>query len=416
MKLSIYLLIVFLFTTIILIMIGCKYDVAEPMWDKTTLTGIQPVITSISPSSGALPGVNIITIQGNNFRDSIVDNNVTFDATTAEVISSSNSSITVRRPNLVAVAATVKLVCTGAAIVAKMDQYRVDKVFEKFGLFADNIPLGAVSFYVDTLYVIGSDISYTTWKVTPDGQSTKLTLTGSARRFPTDVRIHNGILYWMGNNREILQVNLSTHVTSRWTQLPGGKFSKFGDFGSNNYFYAGGASTDLCIIPPNPPVSVTPTYEGEYATEEILAVRVYNGYVYVAARANTATPAKIWKHLIGTGAALGTRDPVLDMSTTGFASRLVRAISLSSTGTLYITTDAPNPILVWDGTTLDYFYKDICSHTINNNQSYWFGKQAYWGNQNYLYMIGQDTLAASAPAETWNILRFDMGTTGAPNY
>ena len=223
----------------------------------------------------------------------------------------------------------------------------------------------------------------------------------------------------MGNNREILQVNLTTRVTSRWIQLPqGGVVSKFGDFGSNNYFYTGATSTDLCIVPPTTAGTILSSVakEGEYIAEEILAVRVCNNYVYVASRTNGAAPAIIYKHLIGTGATLGSRQLVLDMSTTAFSSRSVKALSFSSSGTMFVITDAPNPILVFDGTKLDYFYKEIISHSVNNSTSYWLAKQAYWGTTNNLYLIGNDSLTATAAADRWNVLKVDMGTLGAPYY
>ena len=397
---------------------GCKYEVAEPMWDKPAPETTTPAITGIVPSQGTA-GVNFITIQGQQFSDSIADMSVYFNTTLAEIISLSHSSITVRRPNMFDPSATVKVISSKAYLAVKTGPYRVDKVFDQYGSFLDNVTLGPVCFNGDTMYVLETATPYYWFKVTPNGIKTRDTLTGSVRRIPYDVRIHNGILYWMGNNREILQVNLATRVTSRWIQLPqGGVVSKFGDFGSNNYFYTGATSTDLCIVPPTTAGTTLSSVakEGEYIAEEILAVRVFNNYVYVASRPNSAAPAIIYKHLIGTGATLGSRQLVLDMSTTVFSSRSVKALSFSSSGTMFVITDAPNPILVFDGTKLDYFYKEIISHSVNNSTSYWLAKQAYWGTTNNLYLIGNDSLTATAAADRWNVLKIDMGTLGAPYY
>jgi hypothetical protein len=412
-----FLLMVFIVLAVSMeLFVSCKNEVTQPSVTNFTVT--TPVLTGVVPASAAPAGVNTITIQGLNFSDSLSDMVVYFNSTVAENLSLSGSSITVRRPNMHDPAATIRVVSSKAYFAAKVSPYQVDQVLERFSSFFDNITLGALASNGDTLYVAGYLTPYTLYKVAPDGNKTTLTLTGSARRTPFDLRARHDTLFWMGNNREILRVNLKTFVTSRWTQLPQsiGALSKFGDFGSNGYFYTGAASTDLLIIPPNPPASMTTVNkEGEYTTEEILAVRAFSNDIYVASR-TVGAPMKIYKHAIGTAGALGARTLVLDMGTTIFSSALVRAISFSNSGKLYITIDAPNSLLVYDGSTLDYFYKGIISHTEGSTTAYWTGKQAYWGNQNYLYMIGNDTTSTSDAQYRWNLLKINMGTLGAPYY
>jgi hypothetical protein len=395
---------------------GCKNEIAQPTVSNFIPTS--PVITGVIPANGAPAGVNTITIQGQNFSDSLSEMVVYFNTTEAEAMSLSSSSITVRRPNMHALDASIKVVSSKSYKAISIGPYNVEQVFETFSTFLENIQLGAIAFNGDTLYTTEYLIPYTLYKVTPDGNKTALTLSGSARRTPYDLRAHNDTLFWMGNNREILRVNLKTLIASRWTQLPqGGPLSKFGDFGSNGYFYTGASSTDLCIVPPNPATSLTTVIkEGEYLAEEILAVRAFNNDIYVASRTVAGAPNRIYKHTIGTAGTLNSRTLVLDLATTTFSSVLVKAISFSNSGTLFITVDASNPLLVYDGATLDYFYKGILSHTDGAITAYWTGKQAYWGNQNYLYMIGSDTAAASTAQYKWNILKVNMGTAGAAYY
>ena len=45
---------------------SCKYDVAEPSWEKNYTLPSSPVISGVEPSE-ATPGVNTITIRGQNF-------------------------------------------------------------------------------------------------------------------------------------------------------------------------------------------------------------------------------------------------------------------------------------------------------------------------------------------------------------
>jgi hypothetical protein len=83
-------------------------------------------------------------------------------------------------------------------------------------------------------------------------------------------------------------------------------------------------------------------------------------------------------------------------------------LAFSANGTMYITIDNSNPLLVFDPSTgmLDYFYKGILPPN---------GKQCYWGSGNYLYMISNNP-ASTSKSSIWNIIRIDMGTAGAPYY
>ncbi|UCE05206.1 MAG: hypothetical protein JSW07_16525, partial [bacterium] len=213
----------------------------------------------------------------------------------------------------------------------------------------------------------------------------------------------DGNLYLLENNRAIDKVDLTVNTVTRWTRLPSGKVVKFGDFGNNGYFYAGGTRTDLLIIPFD--LSSTPVSAGFYATDEIFAIRVYNAYVYVVSRLyGSQDPVKIWRHPIEADGSVGSQELVLDWSTTGeFASRTIKSITISANGVMYIATDSPDPILIIDPKTMtvDFFYKNIVPA---------YCKHFCWGNETYLYMISGDTNFE----QEWTVYRIDMGTTGAP--
>jgi len=73
-------------------------------------------------------------------------------------------------------------------------------------------------------------------------------------------------------------VNLVTDTVSRWIQIrQSGKNIKVGDFGPTDYFYGGGVSTDLCIVPASASGVIDATLQGSYLSEDIVAVRVFNG-------------------------------------------------------------------------------------------------------------------------------------------
>jgi len=88
-----------------------------------------------------------------------------------------------------------------------------------------------------------------------------------------------------------------------------------------------------------------------------------------------------------------------------FASRTITTINFSENGTLYIGTDAPDPLLVVDPSTSnsDYFYKSILPS---------YSKHFYWGTATFIYMIcGNPGLG-----EEWTVYRINMGANSAPQY
>ncbi|MEJ5352614.1 MAG: IPT/TIG domain-containing protein [Melioribacteraceae bacterium] len=377
---------------------GCKYDVAEPMWDKEFQGAPIPKITSVNPPQ-ASAGVNTISIEGENLD--VNGTTVYFDNLSADIISSSQSKIVVRRPNLVSQSCYIKVVPNQALVVAKYGPYKIDKVVERYGSFLENLQLSVLAVdKSENLYVVETS-SRNIVKVTPDGSKSVI---GTITRTPTDARVGpNGKLYLLGNNRSIDMVDLTTGVTKEWIRLPSGRVVKFGDFDANGYFYTGGTRSDLVIIAPDLSLS----YAGLYSSDEILAVRVFNNYVYVVSRkAGTQDAAKIWRHPIISPGSLGARESFLDLSSfSEFASHTIKSITFSLEGKMFIATDSVNPILIYDSSLnqIDYFYKGILSP---------YCKYFYWGNENYLYMIIGDTAAG----QEWTVYRVDMGSKGAPYF
>jgi hypothetical protein len=306
----------------------------------------------------------------------------------------------------------VNVVPHGAIVVAKHGPYRIAPVLQQYGSFLDNVELRTVAVdNAENLYVVRANIvgSTTYWiidKVTPTGQKAIL---DTASRAPTDARIGpGGQLYLLSANREIERVNVQTGEVARWHRLSVNRQLRFGDFDTNGYFYAGGTRTDLYVITPD---AATSRAAGVYASDEILGVRVYNQYVYIAARVPAAAgappnPSSIWRHAIDASGNLGAKELVVDLGATAeFASRTVRAFTFSVDGTIYIATDSPTPLLIFNPATnrVDYLYKSIVPS---------YCKQFYWGTGNYLYMISGN----ATPAQAWTVFRIDTGKTGAPYY
>ena len=390
---------------------GCKYDVTAPLWDQPYTTPPIPQITSVDPAAEALPGISNIAIHGHNLMVRAADSSVSiatrvlFGSVEVEVASMDTNVLVVRRPNLVSDTAVIHILPHNAGGSASFGPYKIDKVIDNYGGFLQNLQLGAIAVdNTENLYVIESG----TRAVHVASSLTGNTLLGSAMSLtPFCARIApDGNLYVLENNRSIERVTLPAGTVARWTQLPAGKVVKAGDFGSSGSLYAGGLRTGLCIIPPNPPTSLPAAQmkvANIYATDEILAVRVFNGSVYVASRtAGSADPARIWKHPI-VADSVGAQSLVLDLGTTPYAFDLVTDIAFTSNGLMFIATaSASDPLLSFDPATsvIDNFYKGIVP-------PYCVGL-AKSGASHYLYLITGNT-AASQP---WTVYRVDVGSAG----
>jgi len=395
-----------LISIILILLVACsEYDVTSPRWEQDYEDVPVPVITSVNPADGAAAGVNTITITGENFLDVPDTNGVYFNNVPAEIISNSATSITVRRPNLVAEGANIKVVPNQTLVVAKHGPYKIDPVINAYGSFLDNLALYAVT--VDpneNLYAVESGTPHNIIKVSSTGEKETLGTTSYA---PNRAVIGpDGRLYLTrSNNREILVYDETTDTeASRWTRLPRGITVSHGLFDTEGYFYAGGDGGGLVSVAPNPDINDPAVNEtGYYDNDEILGLTIYQNYIYLAvliSSPDTEHPElAVWRHSLGGAGTVGDMELVLDLSANEIsASRTITSINFDANGNLFIGTDADDPILINPAGTnnIDYFYKNILPSNC---------KQFYYGSGNYIYMIvGDDILGV-----TWELHRVDMG-------
>ena len=383
-----------------LIIAGCEYDVTQPQWDKPYTEPSTPVITGTNPEQVILPGINTITIQGHDFAAQPEINEVWFNTTAGEVISTSDTRIVVRRPTVLD-SCQVKVVSHEALVTVTYNKkFFVEPVVESYGSFLDNVSLSTIS--VDdqeNVYVVET-ASRNIYRVASSGEKAML---AQALRTPTDASVGiDGQLYLLKNNRAIDVLDNATLTVDRWTQLPRGYVVSYGDFDSEGYMYVGGDRTDIVAIAPDLSVQLDP---GFYPDDEILAIHVSGSDLYVASRPTQSTdPAKIYKHALTGSGSVGGKTLVCDLSTASedIASRELKGIEVAEDGKIYLATYALDPILVVDPATgqIDYFYKSILPPYCWN---------IAWGNGSLMYMIIGNSTDGSQ--ETWTTYQVDMGSS-----
>ena len=385
---------------------ACKYDVTEPLWDKPYPEYPVPVITSIDPAGEAGPGVNYITIYGENFNNVPDQGGVIFGTTTVDIISTSATYVTVRRPNLVSDSSDVKVIPGQTLLPAKYFPYKIDKVHDTYLASANNEEIAALVVDNDeNLYLLKPDKSIT--KITQSADTLSITSMNNVKATPSDAVLGpDGRLYIMIKNRDIQVLDPQTGEVSNWSKLPGGILSTYGDFDDNGYFYTAGSRTGLVEIAPDADHTTTKT--GLYEEDVVTAVATYQNYLYLAVELSPADSSgnphlAIWRHTLDANGNIGTRELFVDLTANeDYSTRSVTSLKFSKDGSLYIGTDADNPLLVVApaANTADYFYKEILPSNC---------KAFTWGSGNYAYMIVNDADLNSA--NPWNVVRVNMGTT-----
>jgi hypothetical protein len=388
------LLLVIVLVVLPLLLSGCKYDTKQPLWYEPYKTPATPTIQQIVPER-AVPGINKISILGENFAGTPDRNKVYFDNVAVDVESATSTSITVRRPNLVSASAVVKLSSSDALTVAKFSPYIIDPVVSSYGSFLENLAMAAMT--VDpqeNLYVVMT-ASRSVIKATPAGDRIVL---GILSKNPSDMTWSpNGTVVFMVNNAAVLQMDPVTGTESTFATLK--KKTTCGDFDSNGCLYAGGKSTDLIIVKPD----LSSASLGTYAAVEILVVRVCKDYVYLVVKNTKPTadvPAlAIFRHkILDAGGTLGARELILDWANAGdYAASTLNDIAFSAAGTMYIGTNSAQPIMILNpDLSQDILYKDILPTT---------AERFVWGNGTFLYAI--------TGGAKWDVIRIDMGEPGA---
>lgn len=398
-----YLLFVYSSFMLIALMAGCKYDVAEPMWERPYTAPATPTITRVEPTSAALAGDNYIKVYGTDLVQGGDSTLVYFGSTQVDVLTMTPELLVIRRPGLAIDSCSIKIVPRKALVAAKYGPYKITNVISKHGNFLENLALSNTMLDAAGNLYVCETVTRKIWKVSPDGQQ-KDTMNTRAARVVTDAFFGpDGNMYYLGNNRIIDKVDVTTkNITARWTQLPSGKSVKFADMATNGYFYTAGIRTDLLAVSFASPSTVKAA--GVYSADEVLAIKVNNGFVYVAWRTGTS-PAKVSRHSINADGTVGTKETLVDLvNFPAYSSSLITSISFDVNGNMFLSLDDANSnsLLKVDATTRtpDVFYKGIIPKNC---------KKALFGKQNYMYvLIGDDTTK-----EEWTVYKVDMGVNGA---
>jgi hypothetical protein len=376
---------------------GCEYDGPTAMYNKKRTHTAPPVITQMNPDKEAQAGVNYITISGERFSNDVNNEKVYIDGYQAEIVTHSETAITIRRPDRSGDATAVKISVFGALELAIYEPYKIDPVSAAFGAFLSGDELAAID--VDkneNVYIIENNTIRNIYKITPEGEKT---IIGNANAPVLDATLApNGNIVVFEKKKEIYVLDVAHGVDSLGVYATVSKNVTRGCFDpSGNLYTSGLKGSGLFVVKPDLSSKTT----GLYASDEILCIRVHDNYLYLLVKLTTFDEANpqlaIWRHaILDVDGNLGDRSLVLDWAASGeFGQSTPNTFTFSDDGKIYVGTNYVHPIMFFDPQDgkKDIVYKGILQSS---------AEKLVWGNGHYLYMI----LGKS----NWNLIRIDMGS------
>jgi hypothetical protein len=378
--------------------LGCESDTTPSLFDPNAPKRPNPVISSIQPADSALAGVGELTIKGQNFSAKPEENIVLFNTTPAVVLTASATELKIKTPNLVAKSIAIKITVLGAESYTPVVWYKLNPAAVIFSDLKDPGKDVVKAFGIDAdlngnIYV--STESNTIKKVSPDGKVAVVTAKATFLRA-------NALKVGPGN--VIYATNSVARLRRISTIAPDGTESVFASFPGNPQdfdFDANGniwvtVDTEVYLAKPNKTTVKVDSYP-----VTLTALRVYNGYVYVAGKNAATGEEKIWRSQIQ-GETLGAKEVILDVAAASWLTGgSVLALTFSVDGGMYLGTNHPSGIFVLrpDGSH-EVLYPGLFAPAIY---------ALAWSEGNLLFAIQQ-------LSTTSNLIRIDAGKKGAPYY
>ncbi|NQV42226.1 MAG: IPT/TIG domain-containing protein [Candidatus Marinimicrobia bacterium] len=402
--------------------IGCEYDdYPDPIWDPDDAGGPTPVITAMDPPDVAYDGLTVVTISGENFSPTFSENQITFNGVSASISAelSTEAELVVTMPIIISDASLnaidgvqVMVAVQGSYAGAVYDQdFRVERAVIEWGSFIGEKPeklpnAVAVDADENVFVAAGDKIIY---KIDTLGTRTEF---GTGLSTTTnDMKVGpGGAVYFARNNPFIYRVDVAGGAADRWHRV-GSKIACF-DFNADQNIYCGGKNDSLYFVD-----VAAETNRGIALAEDYSysALRVYDGYVYIAGTYEGTDGAVtviqgIWRHEILADDELGSRELVYDWAGAEYsANQDIISMVVDADGLFYLgLSEGSGPAII----TVDFatqavetFYDAVLTAPATS---------LAWGNSNFIYCVR--TMVASTDGLPTGSFRIAQSLTGALYY
>lgn len=386
---------------------SCKNTVTQSLWDPSKQGRPQPTIDNIDPSDGALAGVTVMMIKGQNFSADAGENFVWFNEQQGTVVSATATELHVKPPNIVGDSIKVKIAVHGAELFSNIVIYKleysvmeygeIDKFSDAYGLACD---------VQDNIYVSQGNLAIV--KITPDQEKTDYVT--AAPGFFKAMKMGPGGELYAARTRFVYKGPAGGGSISQFSARLGQSVNDI-DFDENGNIFVAAKYGIYCVKPDGSNLQ-----SASYPDMILNAIRIFNGCVYVAgdysgADAGIAKKA-IWRNKINsTEGELGANELAFDWETfSGAVDANILSITFAEDGDLLIGADDgdavtmvhPNP----DGNYLNGSSEALYPEVLVPPATY-----MVWGTGKYLYVNRKST-----DLEMQRLLRITMRKKSAPYY
>ena len=380
--------------------IACnEFEEPPTIYNPDQIYTTSPVITSIIPAEKALAGVREITILGENFAVNGIDTNWIFIGGKAAVVKSIEANkIVVYRPLGYGDDLVVDVVIPTSPGIAKVENYDIEIPVDEFGDF-NNIK------YQNDLTIMTLDSEEnlyvgtrkTILKLSADGIFLTEALSDLPSTFNTftDLKFGpDGFLYVLTGRTQFYRFDLNTGEYIEYYNFS--KRQERFDFDEKGNIYAGRRDGVYMLS-----TEGVESFTGYYDDFRIQEIRVFNGYLYVAAIKTLS------RNQILEDGTLGEIETLIDVETIpDLSSTELTSMNMDAEGMLMVCLDNHSDYSLFvleDGGSLTPYYKSpILPATID---------QVVFGNDRYLYL----NRGLSVPFDSVRVYKMGMENLGAPN-
>ena len=388
----------FFLSMIFLFFAYCEKDPTPSIFVENPESNPDPVITSMVPAGKTLAGIGEIIFNGQNFSPVIEENTVFFDGTPAKILAATTTQLTVQSPNLPGDSLEVKINVVGSFLFSNTMYYSLENAVEEYGGYNDfddvwGICVDAGENLFTSLRARRVD------KITPDGEREDNWATTIGVIQANHMKVGpGGYIYLTRKNSTLYRIppgggNSETFVSSLPTKIYDLDFDPTGNI------YTAGDGDNITLIHPDATFKVV----ADYLDTFIKAVRVFNGYVYVAGN-ESDTKEAVWRNQIISADSLGNNEIVFDLTTQLGADIEIQSLEFAEDGDMYIgTTDTLAVILIVHS---DGSHEPLYPGVLEP-QTY----DMHWGNSVHLYVNRRNSDVTKK-----RIIKVNMQKNGAPYY
>ncbi len=399
MKDKIKVLITITIFSLFVLLQSCTNDYPPSLYNPNEKFKPDPQITAVQPADSAFAGVDTLTITGKNFSAVAEENDVYFNGQKGTVLSSTTTLLRVIPANVISDSIKIQIRVKGALKFAEYSPYKLQPIFVEIGGFDDyDDPYGIAVDKDENVYV--SLNAKPVKKIAPDG--TVSDYSKLIRGLATHMKwAPDGGIYYVFGLQYLLKIKPGGGGDALFAVLPGGAFDL--DLDQDGNIYCGGGGNAIYRVASDKSVKTVKKYPEIY----INAVRIFNGYVYVAGKYTgkdtTHIMNGIWRNQILNGVdTLGATELVLDFDKYFFGNQIM-SIAFSQDGKMLIGTDQEEGILVLHKSgSLSPLYKGILGPSIYT---------ITWGNGKYIYVTRKNT-----DVKKRRVLKINTRMKGAPYY